>query len=102
MERDVMSNVGGGDCHGQIVFQPIEYLIGPQRQDHIQLEPNAVHLWGIELDGSSRCLEQCAGWLDESERHRAARLVRDETRRHYLLTHGCLRAVLSKYLGVTG
>ena len=100
MERDVMSNVCSGDGHGLLVFQPIEYLIGSQRQVHIHLEPNTVHLWGIELDGSSRCLEQCTGWLDERERHRAARLVLDETRRHYLLTHGGLRAVLSQYLGV--
>jgi len=40
------------------------------------------------------------GWLDEGERRRAARLVREENRRHYVLAHGGLRAVLSKYLGV--
>jgi len=83
-----------------IPFKPIDRLGGTNRQGFIRLESNAVHLWGIELDGTSQCLERCVGWLDEGERHRAARLVREENRRHYVLAHGGLRAVLSKYLGV--
>jgi len=83
-----------------ISFQSIERVTGAERQDHIALELNAVHLWGIELDGSAHCLERCAGWLDEVERHRAARLVREEIRKRYVLAHGGLRAVLSRYLGI--
>lgn len=101
MEHDVMSNVCRENCNGLIVFQSVTHLADAQRQDHIHLEPNAVHLWGIELDGSSHCLERCTGWLDAGERDRAARLVREDTRRQYVLAHGGLRAVLSKYLGVT-
>jgi 4'-phosphopantetheinyl transferase len=84
-----------------ISFQSIERLADTSRSDLIRLEPNSVHLWGIELDGSRGCLEQCTGWLDEVERHRAARLVREDTRQRYVLAHGGLRAVLSRYLGVT-
>jgi 4'-phosphopantetheinyl transferase len=100
MEGDLMSNECIGDRNGLIVFQSIARLADTQRQDHIRLEPNAVHLWGIELDGSRRCLEQCTVWLDEVERRRAARLVREEIRQRYVLAHGGLRAVLSRYLGV--
>jgi 4'-phosphopantetheinyl transferase len=84
-----------------ISFQSVERLADTSRPNLICLEPNSVHLWGIELDGSRRCLEQCTGWLDEVERHRAARLIREDTRQRYVLAHGGLRAVLSRYLGVT-
>ncbi|MEQ1844915.1 MAG: 4'-phosphopantetheinyl transferase superfamily protein [Nitrospira sp.] len=84
-----------------ISFQSLERLADTRRRNHIRLPSNTVHLWGIELDGSQRCLEQCTSWLDESERHRAARLVRDDIRQRYVLAHGGLRVVLSRYLGVT-
>ena len=83
-----------------IAFQSIEHLTGIERQGHSSLELNAVHLWGIELDGSPRCLERCAQSLDEEEQHRAARLVREEDRQRYMFAHGGLRAVLSRYLGI--
>jgi 4'-phosphopantetheinyl transferase len=83
-----------------ISFQSIEHLTGTQRQDYPSLELNAVHLWGIELDGSPACLERCARWLDEDEQRRAMRMVREEDRRRYVLAHGGLRAVLSRYLGI--
>lgn len=83
-----------------ISFLPIEHLADTSRPNHIRLEECAVHLWGIELDGSQRCLERCRGWLDDIERHRAARLVREDIRQRYILTHGGLRAVLSRYLDV--
>jgi hypothetical protein len=51
-----------------ISFQSLERVTGTERQDHIDLEPNAVHLWGIELDGLQQCLERCTGWLYEVER----------------------------------
>jgi 4'-phosphopantetheinyl transferase len=84
----------------RILFQSIEHLTETCRQDRLWLEPNAIHLWGITLDGPQRCLERCAGWLDEVEQHRATRLVREDTRQHYVLAHGGLRVVLSRYLGV--
>jgi len=84
-----------------IQFQSIEYLASSERQGHTNLEPNAVHLWGVELDGSPGCLEQCTQWLDEEERHRAARLIRDEDRQRFVFAHGGLRVVLSRYLEVS-
>ena len=96
----MMSNVCIQDGDVLISFQSIEYLTGIEWRGHPSLELKAVHLWGIELDGSPHCLERCAQWLDEEEQHRAARLIREEDRQRYVLAHGGLRAVLSRYLGI--
>lgn len=82
-----------------ISFQSIERLTDIERRSCLNLEPNTIHLWGIELDGSPRCLERCQQWLDEGEQQRAARLVREEDRSRFALAHGGLRGVLSRYLG---
>src|SRR4051794_17090731 len=84
-----------------ISFHPVEQLQGSEWPCHTSLEQNAVHLWGIDLAGSPRSVEQCASWLDPEEEHRAARLVREEDRRRYILAHGGLRVVLSRYLGIS-
>lgn len=96
----MMSKVCIQDNDVLISFHSIEHLTGFERQGHTSLEPKAVHLWGIELDGSPCCLERCAQWLDEEEQQRAARLVREADRQRYVLAHGGLRAVLSRYLGI--
>lgn len=96
----MISNVYTQDGDVLISFRSIEDLTSFLRHDHASLELNAVHLWGIELDGSPRCLERCAQWLDEEEQQRAARLIREEDRQRYVLAHGGLRAVLSRYLGI--
>ena len=83
-----------------ISFQPIEHVTGTEWLGHSRLEQNVVHLWGIDLNGSPHCLERCAQWLDKEERHRAARLVREEDRQRYVFAHGGLRVVLSRYLGI--
>ena len=83
-----------------ISFQSIDHITSTHLRNSISLTPHAVHLWGIELEGSSWCIEQCSEWLDEAERHRATRLVREDIRRQYVLAHGGLRAVLSRYLDV--
>lgn len=99
-DDDVMSNLCIRDNSGVIPFQSIARLAETTRQDHIHLEPNTIHLWGVTLDGSDPCLAQCREWLDERERDRAARLIRAEDRARYVFAHGGLRAVLSRYLGV--
>ncbi len=83
-----------------ISLQSIDHLTDTHLRNSISLEPHAVHLWGIELEGSPWCITRCSEWLDEAERHRATRLVREDTRRQYVLAHGGLRAVLSRYLEV--
>ena len=83
-----------------ISFRSIEHVTGTEWQGRSRLELNTVDLWGIDLDGSPRCLERCAQWLDKEEQHRAARLVRTEDRQRYVFAHGGLRTVLSRYLGI--
>ena len=95
-----MSNAciqGGGVM---ISFQSIEDLTGIKRQGHHSIEMNVIHLWGIDLDGPPRCLDRCSRWLDNEEQHRAARLIREKDRQHYVLAHGGLRAVLGRYLDI--
>ncbi len=99
-DNDLMSNLCIRDHSAVISFQSIARLVEISRQDHIHLEPNTIHLWGIALNGSSRCLTKCREWLDERERDRAARLVRAEDQERYVLAHGGLRAVLTRYLGI--
>jgi 4'-phosphopantetheinyl transferase len=96
-----MSNVCILGRNVLISFQSIERLADTSRQDSIRLEPNTVHLWGIELDGSSHCLERCAEWLDAVEGRRAARFLRAEDRERFVFAHGGIRAVLSRYLGIS-
>lgn len=81
-------------------FQSIEQLTSRGWYGHSFSELNAVHLWGIDLDASPRCLEQCVQWLDKEEQQRAARLIREEDRQRYILAHGGLRVVLGRYLGI--
>jgi 4'-phosphopantetheinyl transferase len=96
----MMSNACIQDSTVLIPFQSIEHLMGTEWLSHSRLERNVVHLWGIDLNGSSRCLERCAQWLDKEERHRASRMVREEDRQRYMFAHGGLRVVLSRYLGI--
>lgn len=97
----MMPNICIQDGDVLISFQSIEHLTGVESQGHSSLTLNAVHLWGVELDGSPHSLQRCAQWLSEDEQHRAARLVREEDRRRYVFAHGGLRSVLSRYLGVS-
>ncbi len=99
-DDDLMLNLCIRDHSGVIVFQSIACLAERGGSDRIHLEPNAIHLWGITLDGSDPCLAQCRGWLDERERDRAAQRIRAEDGEQFIFAHGGLRAVLSQYLGV--
>lgn len=84
-----------------IAFHSVDHLTNLEGQAPVSLAPNAVHLWGMELNGLPPCFDRCFAWLNEEERHRAARFVREQDRRHYVFAHGGLRAVLSRYLGVS-
>jgi len=83
-----------------ISFHSIERATCDDWLHSIDLEPNTVHIWGITLDGSSYCLARCREWLDDLERERATRFIRERDRNRYVLAHGGLRAVLSQYLGI--
>lgn len=66
----------------------------------IAMEDRAIHVWAFSLDGSPSFLEQCRFWLSEDERGRAARFIRQQDHRQFVLAHGGLRAVLGRYTGL--
>ena len=83
-----------------MVFPSIELIATTGRSAPIEVENRAIHIWSFSLDGSLSFLEQCRSWLSEDERGRAARFIRQQDRIHYVLAHGGLRAVLSRYLRI--
>jgi 4'-phosphopantetheinyl transferase len=97
----LMANLPILEHSAVISFQSIPCLAETTRQEHIHLEPNTIHLWGVKLNGSASCLARCWEWLNERERDRAARRVRTSDREQFVFAHGGLRAVLSRYLGVS-
>jgi len=80
-------------------FRSCEELLVSRTGPSVPLGDNEVHVWGWILDGSQACVQICASWLDADERTRAARFARDEDRRRFVLAHGCLKALLSRYIG---
>ena len=54
----MMPNLCIQDSATLISFQPIEHVTCEGWPGLFRLEQNIVHLWGIELDRTPRCLEQ--------------------------------------------
>jgi phosphopantetheinyl transferase len=57
--------------------------------------PGSVHIWRAHLDAVGTQVEQL---LDEPERQRADRIVREPARRRWVAARGVLRALLGGYL----
>lgn len=75
----------------QISFFGMDRLVCPGDQ--------IVQIWGVLLAGCSSTVAMCSEWLSVQERTRVGRFVRQEDAIHYILAHGCLRLVLSRYIG---
>src|SRR5262245_346574 len=80
-----------------ISFTPCEYIVNSANRRESS-STNTVHVWGCSLEASDGCLETCRGWLDADEQTRATRLIHEQDRRRYVLAHGTLRALLSRYV----
>ncbi len=61
-----------------------------------------VHIWVVNLRGSDKHLSLCAAAVSELELERAERFRFPRLRRRFLLAHGCLRALLARYLNIPG
>ena len=83
-----------------MAFPSIEVIATAGWSVPIGMEDRSIHVWGFSLDGSLLFVEQCRSWLSEDERGRAARFVRQQDQDRFVLAHGGLRAVLSRYLGI--
>jgi 4'-phosphopantetheinyl transferase len=57
-----------------------------------------VHVWTIDLDAEPAAITALLGSLSGEERARAARLRTTELRLRFVVAHGALRAILSRYL----
>ena len=64
----------------------------------LSIAADTVHVWGFGLEGNQSDLDIMQGWLDGEERSRASRLVDERDRLRYVLSHGALRALLSRYM----
>ncbi len=83
-----------------MAFPSIELIAMAGWSAPIAMEDRTIHVWGFSLDGSPSFVEQCRSWLSEDERGRAARFIRQQDQVRFVLAHGGLRAVLSRYLGI--
>ena len=82
-----------------MAFPSIEVIATAGWSVPIWMGDRTIHVWGFSLDGSLSFVEQCRSWLSEDERGRAARFIRQQDHVQFVLWHGGLRAVLSRYLG---
>ncbi len=62
------------------------------------LDPRAVHVWFCELPRYAGRQASFAAQLSDDERARATRFAFNRDRRCFILSHGLLRLVLSRYL----
>jgi len=66
----------------------------------LELRPDRIDVWGVSL-APGRCdLERLRSTLSEDERSRAARFHFERDGRRFILSHGLLRVVLGRYLGL--
>jgi len=81
-------------------FPSIELIAKAGWSAPTAMEDQTIHVWGFSLDGSLSFVEQCRSWLSEDEHGRAARFIRQQDHVRFVLEHGGLRAVLSRYTGL--
>jgi 4'-phosphopantetheinyl transferase len=63
----------------------------------VGLEANVAHVWRVPLDDETRA-EACWPVLSSEEQTKARRFFREVHRRRYVVAHGMLRAILSRYV----
>ena len=64
------------------------------------LETDTVHVWAFTLEGSAVFVDACRALLSIAERQRADRFVFAHDRTRYIIAHGVLRHLLSRYCGI--
>jgi 4'-phosphopantetheinyl transferase len=91
--------VNPGTDEPVMAFPSIEVIATAGWSVPIGMEDRTIHVWGFSLDGSLSFVEHCRSWLSEDERGRADRFISQRDHVRFVLAHGGLRAVLSRYLG---
>lgn len=62
------------------------------------LRASAIHVWTIKIQGADRLEAQLEGFLAPEEERRANRLAFSHLRHAFVVVHGALRHLLSRYL----
>lgn len=63
----------------------------------LRVEDATVHVWSYPLRGTLDCLARCRRYLSSEERKRVARMIFGADRDEYVIAHGILRCILSRY-----
>lgn len=66
----------------------------------IELAPGRVHAWAFELAAAAPVMAHCVALLDDGERARADRFLREALRERFRVAHGVMRHLLARYAGV--
>lgn len=82
-----------------MMSDPLTSLAVPVSPRRIELGADELQLWHASLDCDRTSLERLAGTLSADERARAARLVFERDRDHFIVARGTLRELLGAYLG---
>ncbi|HLH54935.1 MAG TPA: 4'-phosphopantetheinyl transferase superfamily protein [Verrucomicrobiae bacterium] len=61
-------------------------------------KPNEAHVWVLEMASLAPELHRLRTYLSENELEKAGRFRFERHRNHYLISHGWMREVLSRYL----
>ena len=64
-----------------------------------ELRNDEVHVWRVNLDQDSPCVQRMSKYLSEDEQKKADRFFFDKDRKRYIVVRGVLRVVLSGHLG---
>jgi 4'-phosphopantetheinyl transferase len=66
--------------------------------EKLTLHPARVDIWRVSLNLPLKIMDRLEATLSEDEKERAARLHFRADRDRFIVAHGCLRAILSRYL----
>ncbi len=69
-------------------------------QGELRLSEHEVHVWQASLNASSSLIQHLQQFLTEDEVARASHFAFERDRQHFIVAHGVLRAILSRYLCV--
>jgi 4'-phosphopantetheinyl transferase len=84
----------------QLRFDPVDPSATMSGVPPIEVAPTDVDVWAYALGASAAHVEAWLTLLSREERERADRFVRTSDRSDYIVAHGVLRALLSRYCGL--
>jgi 4'-phosphopantetheinyl transferase len=64
------------------------------------LAAKVVHVWRVPMEATEAAVTQLRSFLSPDESGRAGRFHFEVHRRRFIIARGCLRAILSRYIGI--